>query len=79
MNYNGRRFLEQFLPNVLENTNRELAEVIVADNASTDDSVFAVVHDKADRIFFICSNDLKHFQFTSVDCNIRQPDPEGIT
>lgn len=43
------------------------------------DSVFAVVHDKADRIFFICSNDLKHFQFTSVDCNIRQRDPEGIT
>ena len=39
LNYNGRKFLEQFLPNVLENTNRELAEVIVADNASTDDSV----------------------------------------
>ena len=39
LNYNGRKVLEQFLPNVLENTNRELAEVIVADNASTDDSV----------------------------------------
>ena len=39
LNYNGRRFLEQFLPNVLENTNRELAEIVVADNASTDDSV----------------------------------------
>lgn len=39
LNYNGRKFLEQFLPNVLENTNRELAEVVVADNASTDDSV----------------------------------------
>ena len=39
LNYNGKRFLEQFLPNVLENTNRELAEIIVADNASTDDSV----------------------------------------
>lgn len=43
------------------------------------DSIFAVVHDKADRIFFIRSNDLKHFQFTSVDCHIRQRDPEGIT
>ena len=39
LNYNGKRFLEQFLPNVLENTNRELAEIIVTDNASTDDSV----------------------------------------
>ena len=39
LNYNGKRFLEQFLPNVLENTNRELAEIVVADNASTDDSV----------------------------------------
>lgn len=39
LNYNGKQFLEQFLPNVLENTNQELAEIIVADNASTDDSV----------------------------------------
>lgn len=39
LNYNGKRFLEQFLPNVLENTNAEMAEIVVADNASTDDSV----------------------------------------
>ena len=39
LNYNGRKFLEQFLPNVLDNTNAEMAEVVVADNASTDDSV----------------------------------------
>lgn len=39
LNYNGKKFLEEFLPNVLENTNNELAEVVVADNASTDGSV----------------------------------------
>ncbi len=37
LNWNGRKFLEQFLPNVIENSPE--AEVIVADNASTDDSV----------------------------------------
>ena len=39
LNYNGKKFLEQFLPTVLEHTNAELADVVVADNASTDDSV----------------------------------------
>ena len=39
LNYNGRKFLEQFLPNVIANCDPTLAEVIVADNASTDDSV----------------------------------------
>ena len=39
LNYNGRKFLEEFLPNVIANSNAELAELIVADNASTDDSV----------------------------------------
>lgn len=39
LNYNGKKFLEQFLPNVIENTNDDLAEIVVADNASTDDSV----------------------------------------
>ncbi len=39
LNYNGQKFLEQFLPNVIANCNPALAEVIVADNASTDDSV----------------------------------------
>ena len=37
LNYNGVQFLEQFLSNVIENSPE--AEVIVADNASTDDSV----------------------------------------
>lgn len=39
LNYNGRSFLERFLPNVIENTDDKLAEIVVADNASTDDSV----------------------------------------
>jgi GT2 family glycosyltransferase len=37
LNYNGRSYLEQFLPNVIQNSNPY--EVIIADNASTDDSV----------------------------------------
>ena len=38
LNWNGRKFLEKFLPILLENSRGE-ATVIVADNASTDDSV----------------------------------------
>lgn len=38
LNYNGKKFLEKFLPTVIEHSS-EVAEVIVADNASTDDSV----------------------------------------
>lgn len=37
LNWNGRKFLEKFLPSVLEYS--ENARIIVADNASTDDSV----------------------------------------
>jgi len=38
LNYNGKHWLEKFLPNVLEHSLND-AEVIVADNASTDDSL----------------------------------------
>ena len=38
LNYNGKKFLEEFLPNVMANTNAELADIVVADNASTDGS-----------------------------------------
>jgi len=38
LNWNGKKFLEQFLPGVIENS-KDQAEVIIADNASTDDSV----------------------------------------
>lgn len=37
LNYNGRNFLEKFLPSVLNNADG--CEIIVADNASTDDSI----------------------------------------
>jgi GT2 family glycosyltransferase len=38
LNWNGRKYLEQFLPIVLQHSNH-IAEVIIADNASSDDSV----------------------------------------
>jgi len=38
LNWNGKKFLEQFLPGVIENS-KDHAEVIIADNASSDDSV----------------------------------------
>ncbi|MDP4241004.1 MAG: glycosyltransferase family 2 protein, partial [Bacteroidota bacterium] len=38
LNWNGKRFLEQFLPQVISRSNDQAA-IIVADNASTDDSV----------------------------------------
>ena len=37
LNWNGRVFLEKFLPSVLEHSSN--ATIYVADNASTDDSV----------------------------------------
>ena len=39
LGWNGRKFLEQFLPSVVQHTSPELCEIIVADNLSTDDSV----------------------------------------
>ncbi len=38
LNWNGRKFLEDFLPGVIANTGND-AEVIIADNDSSDDSV----------------------------------------
>ena len=38
LNWNGRKMLEQFLPSIIEYSHSD-AEVIVADNASTDDSL----------------------------------------
>ncbi|MCC3156765.1 hypothetical protein LJ737_05915, partial [Hymenobacter sp. 15J16-1T3B] len=37
LNWNGRRWLEQFLPSVLAHS--DAARIVVADNASTHDSV----------------------------------------
>lgn len=39
LNWNGARFLRDFLPSVVEHTPRSIADVIVADNGSTDDSL----------------------------------------
>lgn len=39
LNWNGKNFLKKFLPSVVA-YNADYAEIIVADNASTDDSVF---------------------------------------
>lgn len=38
LNWNGQKFLEKFLPSVID-CNADFSEIIVADNASTDDSV----------------------------------------
>ena len=37
LNYNGRQFLEKFLPGVIEHSSE--ATIYIADNKSTDDSV----------------------------------------
>lgn len=39
LNWNGAALLRRYLPSVVANTNAELADVIVADNGSTDDSL----------------------------------------
>jgi len=39
LNWNGEKFLQQFLPILIKNTIQPDVEIIVADNASTDDSL----------------------------------------
>lgn len=39
LNWNGRKFLQQFLPGLIENSSVPCVELYVADNGSTDDSV----------------------------------------
>lgn len=39
LNWNGKKWLEKFMPSVVEHSSADLAEIIVVDNASTDDSV----------------------------------------
>ena len=39
LNWNGEKFLQQFLPVLIENTSIPGVEIIVADNASTDFSL----------------------------------------
>ena len=56
LNYNGRKYLERFLPSVLASTWHSL-EIIVADNASTDDSLeFIGEHFPSVRIIKLARN-----------------------
>lgn len=45
LNWNGEKYLQQFLPVLIENTTLPGVEIIVADNASTDSSV-SILKDK---------------------------------
>ena len=54
LNYNGRNFLEKFLPTVIEYSDGH--EVVVADNMSTDDSVVFLKENFPD-IRFIQNNE----------------------
>ncbi|HHN47495.1 MAG TPA: glycosyltransferase family 2 protein, partial [Bacteroidales bacterium] len=38
LNWNGKKFLEKFLPTVVKHSSAD-ANIIIADNASTDDSI----------------------------------------
>lgn len=60
LNYNTRNFLEQFLPSVCGSTYPNL-EIIIADNASTDDSVAYV---KAHYPQCVCISLDKNYGFT---------------
>ncbi len=55
LNWNGEKYLEQFLPILIENTTTSDAEIIVADNASTDSSL-ALLKDKFPSIRTIVLN-----------------------
>ncbi|MCF6167843.1 glycosyltransferase family 2 protein [Lutibacter sp.] len=39
LNWNGKKLLEKFIPSIVEQSNLPNVEIVVADNASTDDSV----------------------------------------
>ncbi len=39
LNWNGKRFLEQFLPSLVQHTTHPQSEIVVADNGSGDDSL----------------------------------------
>ena len=55
LNWNGKKFLEQFLPSVLASGYGNL-HVVMADNASTDDSV-AFVEEKFPTVSILCCNE----------------------
>lgn len=56
LNWNGKKFLEKFLPGVIEHSSED-AEIILADNASSDDSVeFLTSHFPQIRVIQNASN-----------------------
>ena len=58
LNWNGKKFLEKFLPSLVSRT-PQWAEVIVADNASTDDSL-AFMEEHYPGIRIILPAQLRH-------------------
>lgn len=44
LNWNGAALLRRYLPSVVANTNPDIADVIVADNGSTDNSKIGRAH-----------------------------------
>lgn len=50
LNWNGRKLLEEYLPQVLDATDSEISRVVVVDNGSTDDSVPYLESEYGDRI-----------------------------
>lgn len=53
LNWNGRALLEKFLPALFKYTNLSLADIIVADNNSTDDSVEFVQNNYSESILIL--------------------------
>lgn len=39
LNWNGKKLLEEFLPSIVKYTDNNIADIIIADNASSDDSI----------------------------------------
>jgi GT2 family glycosyltransferase len=44
LNWNGKKLLEAFLPSIIQYTDNSIADIIVADNASTDDSIYFITN-----------------------------------
>ena len=54
LNWNGKKLLKKYLPSVINNTSKELADIIVADNNSTDNSINFLKENYSKEIKIIC-------------------------
>jgi GT2 family glycosyltransferase len=61
LNWNGQVLMEKFLPSVIANTPPEIAEIVVADNGSTDNSI-AMLKEKFPSVRLIILD--KNYGFT---------------